>query len=205
MKQATQVAWYRFTTTFGRRRGGYLAVVLLIGLVGGIAMASIAGGRRTQASYPTFLASTNSADLTLTVYNASGSAAAAASLTTSIARLPDVKRVESLFSPTVVPLASNGAPQLSALNAVSIVGSADGMFLDEDRVVAVDGPLLHAPRDAGHGFLMAGIGMQHGRGELFGKGHTRQAPVRAQSVDGHSFVSLSLLASSPSEVSESWE
>ena len=136
-----------FTTTFGRRWGGYLAVVLLIGLVGGIAMASIAAGRRTQASYPTFLASTNSADLTLTVYNANpASAAPGASLTASIARLADVKRVESLFSPTVVPLAPNGTPQLGALNSVSIVGSADGMFLDEDRVVAVEGWLANPNR-----------------------------------------------------------
>jgi hypothetical protein len=147
MKQAAQVAWYRFATTFGRRWGGYLAVILLIGLVGGIAMASIAAGRRTQASYPTFLASTNSADLTLTVYNANqGSAAPGASLAASIARLPDVKRVESLFSPTVVPLAPNGAPQLGALNSVNIVGSADGVFLDMDRVVAVEGRLANPNR-----------------------------------------------------------
>ena len=28
-----RVAWYRFAVTFGRRRGGYLTIVLLIGLV----------------------------------------------------------------------------------------------------------------------------------------------------------------------------
>jgi hypothetical protein len=42
------VAWYRFTATFGRRWGGYLAIVLLIGMIGGIAMASVAAARRTQ-------------------------------------------------------------------------------------------------------------------------------------------------------------
>jgi hypothetical protein len=59
MSQVRRVAWYRFRVTFGRRWGGYLSVVLLIGLIGGIAMASTAAGRRTQSSYPTFLASTN--------------------------------------------------------------------------------------------------------------------------------------------------
>jgi len=37
----------------------YLGIVLLIGLVGGVAMASIAGARRTESSFPAFIASTN--------------------------------------------------------------------------------------------------------------------------------------------------
>ena len=69
------VAWYRFTATFGRRWGGYLAIVLLIGMIGGIAMASVAAARRTQSSYPAFLASTNPSDLTMTVYSTSSGAA----------------------------------------------------------------------------------------------------------------------------------
>jgi hypothetical protein len=64
-------SWYRFTATFGRRRGGYLAIVLLIGMIGGIAMASVAAARRTQSSYPVFLASSNPSDLTMTVYRTS--------------------------------------------------------------------------------------------------------------------------------------
>ena len=38
-----RVAGYRFRATFRRRRGGYLAIVLLTGLVGGLAMGAIAG------------------------------------------------------------------------------------------------------------------------------------------------------------------
>jgi hypothetical protein len=63
-----RVAWYRFPATFGRRRNGYLAIVLLIGLTGGVAMGSVAAARRTQASFATFLASTNPSDLSLTVF-----------------------------------------------------------------------------------------------------------------------------------------
>ena len=63
------VAWYRFHATFRRRLGGYLSLVVLIGLVGGLAMASIAGARRTQSSYPTFVAGTNPSDLNVAVYN----------------------------------------------------------------------------------------------------------------------------------------
>jgi hypothetical protein len=44
---AWRVAWYRFRVTLRRRRGGYLALALLIGLVGGIALGSAAAARRT--------------------------------------------------------------------------------------------------------------------------------------------------------------
>jgi hypothetical protein len=36
------VAWYRFAATFGRKRSAYLTLVLLIGLLGGVAMGSVA-------------------------------------------------------------------------------------------------------------------------------------------------------------------
>lgn len=70
MSQVLRVAWYHFRITFRRRWGGYLSVMLLIGLIGGIAMASMVAGRRTQSSYPTFLASTNPSDVTVAVCNA---------------------------------------------------------------------------------------------------------------------------------------
>ena len=59
MSQVLRLAWYRLRATFGRRWGGYLSVILLVALIGGVAMASIAAGRSTQSSYPRFLASTN--------------------------------------------------------------------------------------------------------------------------------------------------
>jgi hypothetical protein len=132
------VAWYRFTATFGRRWGGYLAIVLLIGMIGGIAMASVAAARRTQSSYPAFLASTNPSDLTMTVYSTS-SGAAGASLTAEIARLADVRHVDSLVTPTFFPLTSHGAPRLDVANVVVSVGSIDGMMLDQDRLAVVEG------------------------------------------------------------------
>lgn len=41
----------------------YLAIVLLLGLVGGLALGALAGARRTQSSFPKFLRSTNPSDL----------------------------------------------------------------------------------------------------------------------------------------------
>ncbi len=61
--QLFRVAGYRFRATFARRWGGYLTIVLLVGLLGGLAMGAVAGARRTQASSSTYLASTNPSDL----------------------------------------------------------------------------------------------------------------------------------------------
>ncbi|HEX3979915.1 MAG TPA: ABC transporter permease, partial [Acidimicrobiales bacterium] len=58
-----RLAAYRFRATFHRRWTGYLTIVLLVGLIGGLAMASVAAGRRTASSFTTYLASTNPADL----------------------------------------------------------------------------------------------------------------------------------------------
>ena len=54
---------YRFRATFRRRWTGYVSLVVLVGVLGGISMAAIAGARRTQSSFPVFKASTNPSDL----------------------------------------------------------------------------------------------------------------------------------------------
>jgi hypothetical protein len=131
---------YRFGATFRRRWGGYLAIALLIGLVGGIAMGSIAAARRTQSSYPAFLASTNASQLTMSTYGVTGNSTAnnySPQLTRAIARLPQVKRVESWVGAPVIPLERDGAPNLNA--PLNPVGSVDGLFFNEDRATAVSG------------------------------------------------------------------
>jgi hypothetical protein len=139
------VSWYRFRATFGRRWGGYLTVVVLIGLIGGIAMASIAAGRRTQSSYPTFLASTNPSDMTVGVY-IPNSGGPVTPLAARIAHLPEVKGVKEVVGPTFVPLAKNGAARVNTSNDVSIAGSTDGMFLHQDRLSIVRGRLADPNR-----------------------------------------------------------
>src|ERR1035438_4991828 len=106
------VARYRFRATFHRRWGGYLAIVLLIGLIGGIAMGSIAAARRTQSSYPAFLAGTNASDLTMSTYGVIPNSAAngySPKLTRKIAHVPDVKLVESWVGVQIVPMKPDGA------------------------------------------------------------------------------------------------
>ena len=70
--QALDVAWYRFRSTLHRRWGGYLTVVLLIGLVGGVAMGAVGGARRTQSAFPNVLATTDASDLDVQIGTVGG-------------------------------------------------------------------------------------------------------------------------------------
>jgi hypothetical protein len=163
MSQVLPVAWYRFRATLGRRWGGYVSVILLIALVGGVAMASIAAGRRTQSSYPTFFKSTNPSTLTLSTFapNTGGSPTGSARLTAEIAHLPDVRQVRTLLAPEIVPLAKDGAPRLGAFGNSVPAGSVDGMLTDQDRVSVVEGRLAD-PHRAGEVEMTANVAHELG-------------------------------------------
>jgi len=140
--RALSVAWYRFRCSFARQWTAYLGVVLVIGLIGGVAMASVAGARRTQSSYPMFLASTNPSDMTMAVYNATANGGPGPSLTTRIKSIPGVKSVRTFIAPPVVPLNAKGAPRLSTLGYVIGLGSLDGLLTKQDRLGLVQGRLI---------------------------------------------------------------
>jgi hypothetical protein len=136
-RQALRVVWYRFRSTFGDRWGGYLAVVLLVGLVGGLALGAVAAARRTQAAFPAYLASTNPSDLTvLTGYSFDGHAGFDPALIRQIAALPHVRRVESYARLDAAILAPNGAV---AVNLLGMPGSIDGEYFTQDRLTIVQG------------------------------------------------------------------
>src|SRR5580693_8194248 len=59
MRHILRVASYHFRTTFRRRWAGYVSLMLLIALVGGLSMASLAGARKTDSSFITYIRSTN--------------------------------------------------------------------------------------------------------------------------------------------------
>jgi hypothetical protein len=133
------LTWYRFRATFAHRWGGYLAIILLVGGVGGLAMGSIAGARRTQSSYPRFLASVHPSDLSVSVYNFATQGGPGPPLGSTFAHLAGVKQVREVVTPTVVPLTPDGAPRLSTLNLVVTLGSLDGEFSDDDRLAVTSG------------------------------------------------------------------
>ncbi len=130
------VGWYRFRATWRRRWPGYLGIVLLVGLVGGLAMGSIAGARRTQSSYPTFLARTNPSDL---LVEPSGSVDCASGFIGQIARLPHVSRVGCLDSFNAATLTPSGGLDTVLLAQVELIASEDGEYSRQDRVTITAG------------------------------------------------------------------
>ena len=145
MRQILGVVWYRFRATSRRRWPGYLAIVVLLALIGGVALGAVAGARRTQSFYPTYLAHTNPSDLVVSP-NVPGSTTANAAyssiLEKKFAHLPDVKHVVDSTYLLVVPLRKNGTPNpgnaLVSAEAAPI-GSADGEYFEQDRVTVLEG------------------------------------------------------------------
>jgi FtsX-like permease family len=140
--RAVRVSWYRFSATIHQRWSGYLSIVLLIGLVGGVAMVSIAGARRSQSTFGAYLAATRTSDLqfqTSGVQDQFG----ITTLSGKLAHLPHVEHVADSPSLLVIPLGVNGKALPSAFNDddVTEVGSDGGMYYSQDRVIVTQGKM----------------------------------------------------------------
>ncbi len=134
-----RVAWYRFRATFGRRWTGYLALALLIGLVGGIAMGSVVAARRTYASYPKFLASTNPSDLVVQPFTRP---AYSAGFVRQLIALPHVLGAAVAVPFTAATLTPRGQPGTILLAHVQLeasLASPHGLYSGQDRVTIVRG------------------------------------------------------------------
>ncbi|HUY21983.1 MAG TPA: ABC transporter permease [Acidimicrobiales bacterium] len=145
---ALRLALYRFGATFRGRGGSYLALVLLVGLVGGVAMGAVAAARRTQSSFPAFLASTNPSDMSVgTGLYSPGlgfDSGYDAGLVRTISGLPHVKRVESFAALNAYQLKPDGSPNTGPSG--NIVGSVDGEYFDQDRLTVTTGRMADPTR-----------------------------------------------------------
>ncbi|MFI5036738.1 MAG: ABC transporter permease [Acidimicrobiales bacterium] len=152
MRSTFGVAWYRFRATLVQRRSGYLAIVLVVGLLGGLAMASVAGARRTQSSFSTFLASTHPSDLSFLSANYRANAAPTNAyargynpgLIRAVTRLPGVTRVESYAQVNATGVNKKGGA--ASVGTVLVEGSVDGEFFNQDRVTVVKGRMSRPTR-----------------------------------------------------------
>jgi len=150
MRSVGRVVWYRFRSTFARRWGGLLAIVLLVALLGGVSMGALAGARRTQSSYPAYLAHTNASDLGVlnAYYGLTGNAPFNAGLVAKIARLPHVSQVADDIGadPNIVPLVALHMHISPGQKPPVLSGSLDGEYSTLDRVTLVSGRLADPTR-----------------------------------------------------------
>jgi hypothetical protein len=145
--RALGLARYRFAATWRARWGAYLTLILLIGALGGLAIGAVAGARRTQSSYATFLASTNpstvgigTAILDPLIGNGEGYNP---HIINQLSRLPHVTRVASGVGIDMAPLTATGAPiagsgdfiPVAAGNALGSVGG-EGFTVDRWPITA---------------------------------------------------------------------
>ncbi len=137
-----RLGWYRFLATFRRRGGGYLALAVLTGLVGGVAMASMVAARRTDSSYPRFLASTNPSDLVVQPFT---KPAYSPGFARQLARLPHVEEAAVAVPLTAATLTPGGRPGtvlLAHVQLAATVGGPGGLYSGQDRVTMTAGRLI---------------------------------------------------------------
>ncbi|MCU1351803.1 MAG: hypothetical protein JWM05_1012 [Acidimicrobiales bacterium] len=142
---APRLGWYWFRSGFRRHLAGYLTLVVLLGLVGGLSIGSIAAARRTQSSFGAFLASTDPSDMVIHLDDsADDDNRGDAAFLRAVAALPQVRRVESATSLSAMALGADGEPSQSARlrlfnSTVIVFGSVDGLFGAHDRPAVVEG------------------------------------------------------------------
>jgi hypothetical protein len=153
MTGVSAFAWYRFRATWSQRWSGYVTIVVLIALLGGLSMAAVAGARRTQSSFTTFLASTNPSQLRFgtAAYNPaldenSGYDPATIRL---LEHLAHVRKVESAVLLNAVPYlvdgqpSPNGEPNANEPMGLNAIGSVNGLYFDVDRATVTEGRMAN--------------------------------------------------------------
>jgi FtsX-like permease family len=139
-----RTAWYLVARTLPRRPRGLVAVVLLVGLVGGVGLGSIAAARRTQSAFPAYLRSSNASDLQLVIYHLSG-VGFTANIASELAHLGGVAHVSN--APTLFVVPTGGVvPRAFEDGVVDVEGSTGGEYWRYDRPSVVAGTMAN-PRD----------------------------------------------------------
>jgi hypothetical protein len=144
-------AVYRFQATFRQRWAGYVTLVVLIGLVGGVALAAVAGARRTQSSFPTYLASTNPSDLQMfTEFDPITHAGYSQKVAMAVARIPDVEHAVDIigFAGTLQVLGRHHStiPGEAPPGLEGSTSADGGEYFSTDRVTVMQGRMADPTR-----------------------------------------------------------
>lgn len=148
--RAFKVGGYRFRSTLRSRWTTYVSLALFIAVLGGVAMGTVAGARRTETSFTSLLNSRNASQVfgPIQVYNpqAGYKTGYSASAIDLVRRLPHVAHVEALVGLNAFPVGPHGQA-LPGDSGYSPDGSVDGLDLNQDRLIVTNGRLPN-PRKA---------------------------------------------------------
>jgi putative ABC transport system permease protein len=134
-------AWYRFVATWRRLVPGYVALILIVGLGGGLALGSVAAARRTASSFSVFLASTNPSDLLIEPAGGGSGPITPAldrKIVDTVAKFPHVRHVESYVALGASYRVPGSRIYYHSTN-VLLVGSLDDMLFNQDRFTVTAG------------------------------------------------------------------
>ena len=155
---------YRLRASLRAQLGGYLAVVLLLGLLGGLALASLQTARRTSSSFTVLWDGTNPSQLDgiADVLNPllGSTSGYNPSLAPAVRALPGVVSVVDQAGIDFLPLRADGtilnAPAFYPPSAGNGNGSVDGAFFTQDRALVSQGRMAD-PRRADE-FMLSAVG-----------------------------------------------
>src|SRR5256884_4591963 len=122
--------WLRLRAELRGQWRGWLALAVLVGLIGGVALTAAAGARRTDTAYPRFLRESHAADLLVTPARSGFHGYFRA-----LARLPEVSSLApAMFLQMSLP--GPGASPFSGLVAQASPFGGEGVSVDRVKVVA---------------------------------------------------------------------
>jgi FtsX-like permease family len=145
---AAAIGWYRLCATLRGRLGGLVSLAVVTGLVGGVAMAAMTAARRTDSSYPDYLASTNPSALIVQPNSQSGGAGSAdltqlyrsyLGFLAQVRHLPHVRSLVTADAISAATLTARGGLGSVLFTSVQLVASRDGMFTQQDRLTILQG------------------------------------------------------------------
>jgi FtsX-like permease family len=125
--------WLRFRSDLRSRLAAVVSLAVIVGIVGGVVIAALAGARRTESAYPRFIVASRSLDLVV-----SPSGRDRAEMTREVARLPDIAQLARVS----VMLGSVRAPSGTSLAFPDVfpLASVDGRFGTEiNRLKIISG------------------------------------------------------------------
>jgi hypothetical protein len=144
-----KVSGYRFRATFRSRWTSYVSLVLFIAVLGGVAMGTVAGARRTETSFTTLLNSRDTSQLSgpIQVYNpqAGFDTGYSASAVAKVRGIPHVSQVESMVGINAFPLGTHDQP-VPGDSGFSPNGSVDGLQFIQDRLIVTQGRMPNPRR-----------------------------------------------------------